>query len=157
MEAKKAQLQYSGRATDLQLLLAKKNGVWLTKNEVKKGLRFTRACLWMVELSAEHLGFLGDEGDASGHGSVNVMVEIPEDVLVLENSRQRRRLSDPWINAIKYKRITVLPSTCDELRTYLASILDKLFKPEPRENNFANTASILMDIAEPLEFGCNEL
>ncbi|ETO73409.1 hypothetical protein F444_10652 [Phytophthora nicotianae P1976] len=138
MEAKKAQLQYSGRATDLQLLLAKKNDVWLTKNEVKKG-------------------FLGDEGDASGHGSVNVLVEIPEDVLVLENSRQRRRLSDPWINAIKYKRITVLPSTCDELRTYLASILDKLFKPEPRENNFANTASILMDIAEPLEFGCNEL
>ncbi|ETP42665.1 hypothetical protein F442_10449 [Phytophthora nicotianae P10297] len=105
MEAKKAQLQYSGRATDLQLLLAKKNDVWLTKNEVKKG-------------------FLGDEGDASGHGSVNVMVEIPEDVLVLENSRQRRRLSDPWIKTIKYKRITVLPSTCDELRTYLASILD---------------------------------
>ncbi|OWY97487.1 Crinkler (CRN) [Phytophthora megakarya] len=68
------------------LSLAKKDGAWLTGNNVKKGLRDTscltpvdvaRAMLQMVGVSEQLLGKAVPEVNAAGYGPVHVLVVVP--------------------------------------------------------------------------------
>ncbi|KAG4036771.1 hypothetical protein PC123_g27662 [Phytophthora cactorum] len=89
-EAIAEKLKYSGRADKVQLFLAKKDGVWLTENEVMTGvsdtsgmteLRVAGAELAFVGLSEEEVQVPVDKREvAAGNGPVHVLVKLPEQV-----------------------------------------------------------------------------
>ncbi|KAG3019403.1 hypothetical protein PC128_g15213 [Phytophthora cactorum] len=78
--------RYDFAVSELQLFLAKKDGVRMTVNEVKEGVSDTTglkqlldvdAKLHTIGLSAEQLNEVGGKAEAVGNGRVNVLVVAP--------------------------------------------------------------------------------
>ncbi|KAG4043422.1 hypothetical protein PC123_g21111 [Phytophthora cactorum] len=177
-----------GEADKLQLFLAKKHGAWLdgagaaavTLDEDGPLRGFgdqMDPTLWVK--NAKYFG----ENFQPGEGQIHVLVVVPEDVPMLGSERKRRRLEespDAWIKAIKDTQVTVLPSTCEDLKGHLerelrvkapltdrlslivsaanttgelSSILIKIFEFEPREKLSDITAGIVGAVIDPLGSG----
>ncbi|DBA01932.1 TPA: LOW QUALITY PROTEIN: hypothetical protein N0F65_006665 [Lagenidium giganteum] len=98
-------------ARKLQLFITRRDGVWLTENEVEqvtdtsdlKRLRGCQAPLETVGLSEENVRHTVDDGEiAEGNGPVNVLVVVP-DTSVSEPAAKRRRtdvLDPAQLNAL---------------------------------------------------------
>ncbi|KAG6952580.1 hypothetical protein JG688_00013212, partial [Phytophthora aleatoria] len=91
---------YDFAVSELQLFLAKKDGVWMTVNEVKEGVSDTTglkqlldvdAKLLMIGLSAEQLNEVGGKAEAVGNGRVNVLVVAPQRLVINSQLRELQR------------------------------------------------------------------
>ncbi|KAL3674562.1 hypothetical protein V7S43_000510 [Phytophthora oleae] len=177
---------YQFPADELKLFLAKQGDAWLVSNSPDViSMRSGVIPKHVKKLLNEEIDPTEEIGDLFGGAPtkkvIHVLVVVPEGAGSPENKRKRKRMEDEnvpdaWIKALKDEQVTVLPSTCEDLKAHLQrelrakvpiddtlrgmalnadfsgeclSIFNKLFEPEPREKLSPPTCVLVTSAIAP--------